>query len=269
MSLAEYSQVLDLGLDYGIFTKSFLNTRKLAAKSIHIIFFHDLWDYHGRYQEIVNFYSEQSVSYSFSFIDIPGFGKSHPDIFFDFEKINKATTNFTKEIFEKFPNAKIYLMGQGFGGLLALNLALQTNQEIQGKISGIILSNPILKIQSQFSNGLRQKISISGKDLTSDISRVNDFETDLLIKKVVRKQHWDMMKNLGYELRGQAYFIKKPILCLLSGHDAIADSSFTKLFLKGIDKSIVTMREYSQEKHDLLNENCRKKVFSNIHNWIV
>jgi alpha-beta hydrolase superfamily lysophospholipase len=108
----------------------------------------------------------------------------------------------------------------------------------------------------------------SGKDLTRDAERANDFDTDSLIPKFMTVRMAKEIVEACSKIVGQSYYLKIPSLFLISGEDKIVDSQSTLLFAHGVDKKMTHIIQYPDHYHELWNELDRNEIFKEMKLWI-
>lgn len=269
MSLLPQSQVYHLDNKHRIFRRFYHSSKKVQARTKRVICFHDFFDYHQNYTDLPEYFFTKNISFNFDLIDMPSFGFSRSNASFSMKLVEDGCIEALKS-FKFLEHESVYLLGQGLGGLVALSMLLRRNLVLSKPLAGVILINPMLKMKANNSsfNFLTKAFKCRGSMLTSDKIKVNEYDSDFLNRKKMSFSERLEIDRWGYELRSQAYFVKTPTLCLLSGQDHVTDNDFTKLFLRGIDKSLISVREYSSAKHDLINEVDRVAIYSDIFHWI-
>ncbi len=181
------------------------------------------------------------------------------------------------------PDGPVVLMGHSMGGLVALKTILEHEQRIPSAIGPLVLSNPCVrpmqvvdfpKIETAF-NAMANHLPLfryprvhRGVDLVNESEAANNFETDPLVPNFITAQ---MAREIWYasqEVRPLSYFIKRPVLFLVSDQDVVVDREATLLFSRGIDKQHVKVIEYQNVKHELLHETNRQQVWRDIATWL-
>jgi acylglycerol lipase len=175
------------------------------------------------------------------------------------------------------------LMGHSMGGLVVLKAILEHEQRIPEKLGPVVLSNPCVRpvqvvdfpqVERAF-NAVADYLPLfryprvhKGSDVANDSAAANDFETDPLVPKFITAQ---MAREIWYaseEVRPLSYFIKRPVLFLLSDQDVVVDKEAALLFSRGIDKKWVKVLEYNHVKHELLHESIRQQVWLDVAQWL-
>jgi alpha-beta hydrolase superfamily lysophospholipase len=176
-----------------------------------------------------------------------------------------------------------FLMGHSMGGLIALKLLLTHEKKMSSFIDALIFSNPcirpheVLEIpqlhlavnkMANFLPYFRLPRIHHGKDLVNNPRAANAFETDSLIPKFITIHMAREIWRASQAIRSLSYFISKPSLFLLSDNDLVVDRTATMLFTRGIAKSLLTLREYKNSKHELLHEIHAPQVWEDIVSWM-
>ena len=175
------------------------------------------------------------------------------------------------------------VMGHSMGGLIALKTALEFEVRVPPEVGPLILCNPCIrpqqvvdfpKIETAFNAVadhlplLRYPRVYKGPELANNAAAANAFETDPLIPSFITSQ---MAREIWYasqEVRPLSYFIKRPVLFLVSDQDVVVDREATLLFTRGIDKRWVKVIEYQNVRHELLHENIRHRVWTDVATWL-
>lgn len=274
-----------------IYVKRFEALKKDPHRNMTIFLLHDVGQYHGRYLSFINWTRNRYPGISFVAMDFVGHGLSSgtrghvkkfeslvDDVFF--------LLNHTDKNVDEVDNVEQWMiLGQGLGGLVALDLINRYQEVIEKKICGLILSNFIFKFTSpflQFENqlsaaysGLKNLIPhsrpiklLKGEDMLSAPQDILILEHDPL---VVHRPTLITIKEIQKKIASiyqDSYFIGKPVLLLKSENDNVANSSGLDYFAKGIKKELLTEKKYSLMKHDLYNETDREIVFQDIMGWM-
>jgi alpha-beta hydrolase superfamily lysophospholipase len=108
----------------------------------------------------------------------------------------------------------------------------------------------------------------TGKDLTRDPERANDFDLDTLIPKYMSVRMAKEVTDASNKIIGLSYYLKIPSLFLVAGNDRIVDAGSTLLFAHGIDKQLTQIIQYPEHYHELWNEVDRDKIFQTMKAWV-
>jgi lysophospholipase len=180
------------------------------------------------------------------------------------------------------PETKTFILAHSLGGLITLSRILDPAYGYPYPLSGLIFSSPCIrpkKILAPISlplltklNSVTPKLHIpmiySGKDLTRDRERANDFDTDPLIPKYMSVRMIKEILDASDKIIGLSYYLKIPSLFLISGADKVVDPSSTLLFAHGIDKELCEIIPYPDHYHELWNETDRADIFKTMKDWI-
>lgn len=175
------------------------------------------------------------------------------------------------------------VMGHSMGGLIALKTVLEQEVRIPPNVGPLVLCNPCIRPQQVVDfphvekafNAVADHLPLlryprvyKGADLVNDAASANAFETDPLIPSFITSQ---MAREIWYasqEVRPLSYFLKRPVLFLVSDQDVVVDRQATLLFTRGIDKRWVKVIEYQNVRHELLHETIRHRVWTDVATWL-
>lgn len=261
--------------------------KSFSEDHIHLIVVHDLFEYHGQFKNLINkliLHFENKIS--ITCIDLKGHGlssgsRSHIEDFSIFCQDLASVINIREFIKPEVSN-KTILLGHGLGGLIILQLLEQYEYLVQGLVSGVILSNPIIKthlknsflgsefLTSLFSdfNKIRLPRPFNGHDLTDNVKSAHQYNTDPLIHNFFTTGMLNEILISSKSVRNYSYFIDLPTLFLTSQFSQLVDLEIIKLFQKGMRKSKSVLRNYPHFKHDLFHHKESDIVFNDIINWL-
>jgi alpha-beta hydrolase superfamily lysophospholipase len=255
---------------------------KIANDHEKIIFlFHDLCQYHGRFESLVKWYQEHNPEITFVAMDFVGHGLSSGTRghFDDFDFLVKDLF-YLLDNEDKGIDQRWFLLAHGLGSLVLLDLLNQYPSKFMKKIDGLILSNFVFNFKeglvlkwfnrSFFKFGARVRLQkfFQGNEITSDPAEAIIFEKDSLIVHRPTKGALDAIKRKSSRVYRDAYFLDWPILLLNSKNDKHQLFNGMEYFLLGIKKNLLTEKNYSNLKHDLYNEKDKNIVFNDILEWI-
>ena len=257
-----------------------------------VFLLHDLGQYHGRFQAMIDWYRQNHPEISFVAMDFRGHGLSSGTRG-HFEKFDYLVNDFLYLLnqIEKSGaqsgklNDKWILLGHGLGGLVALDLLNRFQESVEDRIDGLILSNFVLHFDSSFLNfeerllsegsGIRKLLAHSrpmrlksSSEFLSDAHDILEYEQDpLIIHRPTFRSIRETQKKIS-NIYQDSYFLGKPMLILNSESDTVAKSSNIDHFARGIKKDLLTEKKYSLMKHDLYNERDKEIIFQDIMDWI-
>jgi lysophospholipase len=187
-----------------------------------------------------------------------------------------------KRFYETHNIEKTIFVSHSLGGLISLKSVSDELRELPFEIDSLVLVNPCISPKIEISkkivnmveslpetiSKLRIPLIYNAYDLTHDDDAAISFMHDHLISKSVTIK-------LGLEtilatrsINSLSYFFNYPCLFILSGDDQVVDNEKAELFITGMDKKLVKVKEYPGMKHDILNETCRNDVFKEIIKFI-
>ncbi len=273
-----------------IFYKHYFSSkweREREKKRTHIIFQHGMIEYHKRHEEFIEFVMDNyEGAICISVMDLLGHGLSGGERAF-VENFNifledyKHFCNLCIEDLYKERDVSTFMMAHSLGALITLR-AIGDGHQLKIKPKGVILVSPCIKPKIEIPKyvylgarelpspikSLRLPVVYNAYDLTQDNEKAISFIQDPLISKFITMQLGLETIEASRQIHGLSYFLKSPCLFVLSGDDDVVDVEKTKLFIAGMNKSLVKVLYYKDAKHDILNETCRSEVFQEIMNYI-
>ncbi len=259
-----------------------------SKKRIHLVFQHGMIEYHKRHEDFFVFLMNHlKENVMISVMDLLGHGlsgghRAYVDHFDTFQKDMLSFLELCKNEFYNEPPEKTVLMGHSLGGLICLKTITEYYEELPFNIDSLVLVNPALAPKIELPNPIKSFLNkIPGHinqiripliydayDLSHDNEKAKSFLHDHLISKAITLNLAKETLRAVKGINSASYFIEIPCFFLLSGHDKLVDNEQTKLFITGMDKSLVQVKYYPDMYHDLLNETCRSDVFKEIMRYI-
>lgn len=257
-------------------------------KKITIFLLHDIGQYHGRFNSLINWTRAKNPGVSFVAMDFVGHGLSSGTRG-HFDKFSHLVNDFLHllKMMEKdlAGNEKWIILGHGVGGLVALDLLNRVPGAAENRIDGLILSNFILKFSSPFLQmeeqlmtflaGIKKLIAHSrlhrlqrGEEILSSPDDILTYEQDPLVVHRPTLNSIKEIQNKVANIYQDSYFLEKPLMLLQSENGAIGQSNSMDYFARGIKKNLLTEKKYSLMKHDLYNEIEKVRVFEDIMDWM-
>lgn len=271
-----------------IYVKRYQALKKDPKKNITIFLLHDIGQYHGRFNSLINWTRIRNPGVSFVAMDFVGHGLSSGTRG-HFEKFDHLVSDFLylMKMMKKnhAENEKWLILGHGLGGLVALDLLNRTPSTTEDLIDGLILSNFILKFSSAFLQlenqimndykGFKKIIAHTrpyrlshGEEILSCPDDILMYEQDpLVINRPTLNAIREIQKKMT-NVYQDSYFLEKPLMLLKSEKETIYPGNGIAYFAKGIKKDLLTEKKYSLMKHDLYNESERVSVFEDIMDWM-
>ena len=260
-------------------TKSKTNNKKTP----HLVFIHDLGDYHGRYIEVGEKIIEKcGGDILISWIDMKGHGlssgtRAHIPSFSDLLEDLNIFLNIKIEEF----HVSTILVGQGMGALLGVRY-FQEDFKNHKNLDGLVLSNLpvklnvdfpewILTILKKFKNSfshIRVPLRLDGYQLTHDIDLAKAYNSDPLINQNIPISTIREVLANSLKIRTSCYFVNIPILFLVGEKGKLINIESTRLYYKGTPKELSSYHSYSHSGHDLFNDLDRDIIYNDLYNWI-
>lgn len=252
---------------------------------IHFFIVHGAVEHSGRHMDLVNFLLRNYNEVAVTVFDNIGHGRSGGTRAY-VESFKHYVDDFLKVAeyvhSKNSPETKTFILAHSLGGLITLTRLLDPAYGYPYPLEGLIFSSPCIRPQTvlaPLSMPLLQKLNkiapkmhlpmiYSGKDLTRDAERANDFDLDTLIPKFMSVRMAKEVIDASNKIIGLSYYLRIPSLFLIAGTDKIVDPGSTLLFSHGIDKQLTQIIQYPDHYHELWNEIDREDIFLTMKSWI-
>ncbi len=178
----------------------------------------------------------------------------------------------------KRPGLPRFVLGHSNGGQVALHTALRNDP----RVSGLILSNPSLRIAARvprhkyvaalflrkFWPRVTLTSTVADEHLTRDPVSLAERKNDVLRHGKISAPLFFGMVEGGELVVSRAETIHVPILMLIGGADPVVDPATTLAFFERLSSSDKTLRLYAEMLHEPLNEIGREQVVQEIVGWL-
>src|SRR5690625_123020 len=226
-----------------------------------VVVIHDMLEHHEYYNGLIS--QLRSSSYHVITGDLPGHGqttrvhKGHITDFYQYVDRVLEWFDMTKEY-----HLPTFVIGQGLGGLIALELIKQHNINIDG----VILLNPLLSFKQSFMNRKNTLMTsvrttsdetkfdpgIKMKYFTSDKDYLERYENDeLLVKKV--SYHW--YKTVISQMKNTAENIDElpdvPVMAIFSKENEIIEPFISSNYVKKLMSRELQVIMLDSEDHSI------------------
>ena len=176
------------------------------------------------------------------------------------------------------PGLPRFLLGHSNGGQLALRVALRGDADL----SGLILSNPTLRLAMQvprhkvmighllrrFAPNVTLKAAILAERMTRDPAKQHEHRTDpLRVDRISAPLFFGMVEG-GPLVSARAEEIRTPLLVLLGGSDPVVDVRATLRVFDRVGAPDKTLKTYPEMLHEPLNELGRDQVLADLASWL-
>lgn len=243
-----------------------------------IVFFHDIGEYHARYEEFAKHLEKNKISTLF--IDLRGHGLSTGarGVLDSYEKLVHDNRYFYEYLIKNYSNHKFYIAGHGFGALVALDFFVTYSDE---NILGLINLNPLIKMKNDeggtfdtFLSKIRifDKIKIShglrSKKMSSNLEVSRQMLHDPLINKKISIGSFRFLNALVEKSKSNIYYVTKRTFIGIGLENQFLDIKSCELFIMSIDKNVLELKYYDSLGHEIFNELAREELFNDVVNWI-
>ncbi|HEC39173.1 hypothetical protein LCGC14_1672540 [marine sediment metagenome] len=196
------------------------------------------------------------------------------------DHLQKDIVLFMDLISKVAENKKIFLMGQGFGGLISLIYAIN-----HPALSGVLISSPLLGMFMKLSMGKKVIKSISKtltklapskvlnyitnqNQLTSDLKILRTHISDKNKIEVISAKSVSEIDKFSKWVMDNSSNLTCPLLLMQGGSDKVIDKNKVKEFYIKVKSKDKTYKEYPGLLHELWNERGRTQVYQDMYVWL-
>jgi acylglycerol lipase len=177
---------------------------------------------------------------------------------------------------ERHPAAPVFLLGHSMGGLIALDYALNHQDELSGLVLSaplaVLDANPATRLASRALSAVAPRLpvyKIDGTTVSRDPEVVRAYDADPL-------NHRGMLpaRTVGELATTVAGFperlpqLRLPILVAYGTGDRLVDPTGSVLVAERAGSEDVTVIPYDGLYHEILNEPERDRVIADVAGWI-
>lgn len=170
------------------------------------------------------------------------------------------------------------VFGHSLGGVLATQLVIEEKLPVAGLMLSApafaALMRPIdhvkLRLLSAFAPKLCLDLSYDPGRLTQDPGEQQAALADTLIHGYKSATLVNWLLRTGQRMIDQAEQLDVDTLLMIAGADLVADSDKTRLFASKVPEQYLTVHDYEDYYHELLNETPEKRdrMMSDMERWL-
>jgi acylglycerol lipase len=243
-----------------------------------LIVVHGIAEHSGRYANLVNYFVPKGYAiYSF---DLRGHGKSEGKRSYveRFSHYLDDLKTFCTRVKEENKNTKIFLVGHSLGSTIAIDYAL----EHQNEFSGLIVSGTTLKAGASISKAaiFMAKIlsvilpkmgvsALSAEGISRDKAVVEAYVNDPLdyTGKLAARTGAELLGTME-KTQTRIHELSLPIFIAHGGADCISDPSSSQMLYDGAASKDKTLKLYEGFYHEVFNDPDCQQVFTDMENWL-
>ena len=199
-------------------------------------------------------------------------GLVHPDNLLSTAAVDQIET-FTTET-----GAVPVLFGHSLGAVLATQLVIEHKLPVRGLMLSapafVPLMRPVdrlkLRLLSAFAPKLCLNLGYEPGRLTQDVEYQQMASADTLIHGYKSATLVNWLLDNGQRMIDKADQLNVDTLLMIAGADLVADSSKTRLFANKAPARLLTVHDYDNHFHELLNESParRERTMSDMERWL-
>jgi acylglycerol lipase len=243
-----------------------------------LIVVHGIAEHSGRYANLVNYFVPKGYAvYSF---DLRGHGKSDGKRSYieRFSYYLDDLKTFYNKVSEENKNIKTFLVGHSMGSTIAIDYAL----EHQNEFNGIIVSGTTLKAGASINKAsifiakilsvILPKIGVSALSaagISRDKAVIEAYVNDPLdyTGKLSARTGAELLKTMD-NIQSRISELSLPILIMHGTADRISDPSSSQMLYDGASAKDKTMKLYKGFYHEIFNDPDCQQVFSDMSDWL-
>jgi alpha-beta hydrolase superfamily lysophospholipase len=252
--------------------------RRQAPRAV-VVIAHGYGEHGGAYRRFAEAAAERS-DFDVIAVDFRGHGRSPGRRGFvrKYDNLTEDLLSVIEWASNEVPGARCFVLGHSNGGQVALRAALRSPD----RISGLVLSNPVLKVSvevppaklklakllARYAPWVTLKGELSAELLTRDPEIQAEHRADPLRHNRMSAPLFFGMIEGGAMLMERASELKLPILMLLGAQDTVTDPAAAREFFDRLGSDDKTLSIYPKMLHEPLNEIGRGQVIDDVLRWL-
>jgi alpha-beta hydrolase superfamily lysophospholipase len=253
---------------------------RLGKPRAFLVIAHGYGEHGGAYRRFAEAFAARSEMDVIA-VDFRGHGRSpgRRGVLRSYEDLVDDLLNVIEWASKEVRNVPYFVLGHSNGGQVALRAALRD----RAKISGLILSNPVLRVAVQvppaklklakllarYAPWVTLQGSLDAEVLTRDPEIQQEHRTDPLRHSRMSAPLFFGMVEGGTMLMDRAAELKIPLLLLLGGQDTVTDPAASREFFDRVGSDDKTLFFYPKMMHEPLNEIGRQQVLDDVIHWLL
>lgn len=240
---------------------------------------HGYADHGARYAHVMGALAEHGIGSVI--IDLRGHGKAEGTRGFceRFSDYHDDVRELRRLAEQRAKDAPMFLFGHSFGGLVVTSSVLESASPWKGLVLsaplfGLALEVPKIKIiAGKIASRLVPKLGLpsglTGKDMTSDVAKQREYDSDPLAFKDARARWFTEASKTQDDVLANAKKITLPLYLTIGTKDPVVSFPTAKKFFAAAGSADKTFAPQEGLLHEVLNEPSWKDVVEPIAKWIL
>ncbi len=247
-----------------------------AARGV-VLLVHGFGEHSSRYNYLIEHLIPQG--YAIHAFDLRGHGRSpgargHVN---QWRELQDDVRAFTDKVTSQHPTLPLFLFGHSFGGLIALNYALQSSANLHGVIASAPLLaqakiSPFLIVLSRVLQRVKPNFAVNVKIDVTTISRdpaeVQRYAKDRLVHSTGTPRMAQEIEKAALWTLDHAAHLRIPLLLYHGSADRLVPIAGSRQFYAQVTFPDKCWIEYADGYHESHNDRDRAKVFADLTTWL-
>ena len=252
--------------------------RRQAPRAV-VVIAHGYGEHGGAYRRFALTAAERS-DFDVIAADFRGHGRSpgRRGYVRTYDELTEDLQSVIEWALNEVAGARCFVLGHSNGGQVALRSALRS----PGRISGLVLSNPVLRVSvevppaklklarllARYAPWVTLRGNLDAELLTRDPEIQAEHRSDPLRHNRMSAPLFFGMVEGGAMLMDRASELHVPVLMLLGAQDTVTDPAAARGFFDRISSDDKTLAIYPKMMHEPLNEIGRQQVIDDVLGWL-